>query len=75
MEHTKVEKAFIEARITIAIFRKLSVSLENCLKMIKGLFQKLENSNYTSKAKNSPVIKEVLRNILVKKCEKIFDPY
>ena len=42
---------------------------------IKGLFQKLENSNYTPTAKNSPVIEEVLRNILIKKWEKNFDPY
>ena len=33
----------------------------------KGLFQKLENSNYTPIAKNSPVIEEVLRNTLIKK--------
>ena len=43
--------------------------------LIKGLFQKLENSDYTPTAKNSPVKEEVLRNILIKKWEKNFDPY
>ena len=40
----------------------------------KDLFQKLENSNYTSTAKNSAVIEEVLRNILIKKREKNLTP-